>query len=296
MTERVTSVPLEAGLYVLRYVQTSSSSEAQHVFVRPSPGSEDVVTVVSPPGERPGLIPAPGGCVVVRAEQTGSLHVTIHSRSARGSTEAELRLESLVGGVRSDEFVRQNGASALPSMLTPKLDVLGHVSRRGDLRASDGRWIAGPDSPAPIEGLAIQLVGEASGLTLEYQVQVGGPGGAWSPWMTSGYAGTRGQARPLLGVRLRLVGAQATRFQIDAEALFLGASVRRLTGHTVEAVSGSGVDPLVGLKLLLSAAPLTARDPVQAPAPQPLNATQPNPPLPAARTERVRVFRSAGLR
>lgn len=303
MTERVTSVPLEMGLYVLRYVQAPTSSEAPHVFVRPSPGSEDAVSVISPPGERQGLIPAPGACVVVRAERAGALQVTIRSAASAGGTEAELRLETLSGEVGSGGVAQSGvayGASAqpVPSLSAPRLDVLGHVSRRGDVRVADEQWIAGPASPAPIEGLAIQLVGDAAGLSLEYQVQIGGPGGAWSPWVAGGYAGTKGQARPLLGARLRLVGARASQFQIEAEALFLGATARRLKGQAIEALSGSGVDPLVGLKLLVVPAGPVARAPIEAsiPAPQRMATTQPSAPVPAARAGRVRVFRSSGLR
>ncbi|MCJ2017986.1 hypothetical protein MKK84_11200 [Methylobacterium sp. E-065] len=303
MTERVTSVPLETGLYVLRYVQAPTSSGAPHVFVRPSPGSDDVVSVISPPGERQGLMPAPGACVVVRAERAGGLQVTIRSVAAAGGTEAELRLETLSGevqsgGVAQSDVGRVAPAQPAPSLPVPRLDVLGHVSRRGDVRVVDDQWIAGPASPAPIEGLAIQLVGDAAGLSLEYQVQIGGPGGAWSPWMASGYAGTKGQARPLLGVRLRLVGARASQFQIEAEALFLGATAQRLKGQAIEALSGSGVDPMVGLKLLVIPAAPAVRAPIEAQrsAQQRLTATQPAAPVPAARAGRVRVFRSSGLR
>ncbi|MCJ2133993.1 hypothetical protein MKK69_07925 [Methylobacterium sp. J-026] len=291
MAERVTSVPLETGLYVLRYVQAPTAHGAPHVFVRPSPGSEDVVEVISPPGERPGSISAPGGCVVVRAERASSLHVTISSALASGGAEAELRLESLAGAARPGASVQ---GTAQPSVQpptvappAPRLDVMGHVSRRGDVRVGDGRWVAGPESPAPIEGLEVGLLDRTSGLALEYQVQVGGPGGAWTPWMTGGFAGTRGQARALLGARLRLVGARASQFQIDAEALFLGATVMRLKGQAIEVISGSGVDPLVGLKLLVAAANPVPQRSADAPAASPQS---------AARAGRVRVFRSADLR
>jgi len=178
----------------------------------------------------------------------------------------------------------------------PAVELMGHVSRRGDLLVTDGAWVAGPDSPAPIEGLEMRLAGAAGGLSLEYQVQVGGGGGSWTNWMPGGFAGTRGQARPLLGARLRLVGAQAAQFQIEAEALFLGASVKRLKGHLVEIVSDSGVDPMVGLRLAL-APPAQASQPARnAPSPRvtPAPATQAS--TTAPRSGRVRVFRSAGIR
>lgn len=300
MTERVTSVPLETGLYVLRYVQAPTSSGAPHVFVRPSPGSEDAVSVISPPGERQGLIPAPGACVVVRAERPGSLQVTIRSAAAAGGTEAELRLETLSGearsgGVAQDKVAHGASVPPPPSLPAPHLDVLGHVSRRGDVRVAHDQWLAGPDSPAPIEGLELHIAEHGDGLGLEYQVQIGGPGGAWTPWTAGGFAGTRGQARSLLGARLRLVGPRASQFQLVAEALFLGATVMRLKGQSLDVVSGSGVDPLVGLKLVVTSAAPAVRAP--APAPQQRSGASPAASTQSApRAGRVRVFRSAGLR
>lgn len=289
MAERVTSVPLEMGLYVLRYVQASSAYGAPHVFVRPSPGSEGVVSVISPPGSEPGSIPAPGGCVVVRAERSSSLHITIHSRQANGGTDAELRLESLGGEREENEFAQGAMLPPATQVSTPRLEVVGHVSRRGDVKVEEGRWVAGPDSPAPIEGLEMRVGGQVGGLALEYQVQIGGPGGAWTAWMTGGYAGTRGQSRPLLGARVRLVGPSASQFQIEAEALFLGATVKRHKGQAIEMISGSGVDPLVGLKFTVNS-PASA---VSAPA-LPHSSTSPN--ADPTFVGRVRVFRSAGLR
>lgn len=294
MAERVTSVPLEVGLYVLRYVQTQVSAGAPQVFVRPSPGCERFVTVVTPPREQSGSIPAPGGCVVIRAEQAGSLHITLRSVGT-GSTEAELRLESLSG-----ETVAQPAAAsfagAAPTMQSteslPKLELMGHVSRRGDVRVSDGRWVAGPQSPAPIEGLEARFLGEASGLTLEYQVCVGGRGSAWTPWTKTGFAGSRGQHRPLTGARFRLVGPRAGAFQLEAEALFLGAAVFQAKGQTIEVMSGSGIDPLVGLKIALNATQTVSRPQTnhQASQVQPSNAAA------EPKAGRVRVFRSSGHR
>lgn len=300
MAERVASVPLEAGLFVLRYVQALSSYGAPHVFVRPSPGSEGVVTVLSAPGDRAGSISAPGGCVVVRAERASSLHVTITSTITGGGTEAELRLESLLGdAVRGDEtatnFYEAPGSQQQVLNPPPSIALLGHVSRRGDVRVGGGIWVAGPDSPAPVEGLEIAVVGQAAGLGVEYQVQVGG--GSWTRWMRGEFAGTRGQARPLLGLRMRLTGGSATQFQIEAEALFLGASVKRVTGQLVEVISNSGVDPMVGLKVALIG-PIHENRPIQPQTPSrvKLPAASAANPIPPARPGRVRVFRSAGIR
>lgn len=301
MAERVASVPLEAGLFVLRYVQALSSYGAPHVFVRPSPGSEGVVTVLSAPGDRAGSISAPGGCVVVRAERASSLHVTITSAIAGGGTEAELRLESLIGDAvqvnsPSESFYEapapQQAFGAMPSVA-----LMAHVSRRGDVRVDNGMWVAGPDSPAPIEGFEISLAGQVPGLEIEYQVHIGGGGGGWTQWMRGGFAGTRGQARPLLGIRLRLAGTSAAQYQIEAEALFLGASVKRLKGQLVDVVSDSGVDPMVGLRIAITQAAGDVQPRRAQPQPVARSSAASNAnSIPPARPGRVRVFRSAGIR
>jgi len=302
MAERVTSVPLEVGLYVLRYVQSRVTAGAPQVFVRASPGSERIVSVVTPPGEQAGSIPAPGGCVVVRAEQSASLHITIRSSRASDETDAELRLESLSGPTASRPTLQAPVYAPAPAYApapspaldraVPKVEIVGHVSRRGDVRVSDGRWIAGPDSPAPIEGLELRLLDSAPDLAVEYQVLIGGQGGAWTSWMAQGYAGTKGQFRPLTAARVRLVGAAAAQFQLEAEALFLGASISKLKGQSLEIKSASSVDPLVGLKIVLNASNSGAGSEKNQTVPK----TSASNAAPASQPGRVRVFRSAGLR
>jgi hypothetical protein len=76
--------------------------------------------------------------------------------------------------------------------------------------------------------------------------------GRWSAWQTPGsLVGTRQKASALTGLRLKLVGADASRYEIEGEALFLGSPVMPQRGSEVEFVSQAGVDPLVGLKLSL---------------------------------------------
>ncbi len=187
----------------------------------------------------PGVIDGPGGCVVVRAERPGQLEVTV--QSPRESDVAELRLDLLVraGDVRGVSQVEV--ATAQPSAAA-RLQVVGHVSRRGDVGAADGVWIAGPDAPAPIEGLTAVIVGAGADLRLEYQVQAGGVS---TEWLAAGqYAGTKGGARPLVAIRLRLSGRDASRYVLSAQALFLGAMVQTAQGQQIELTSASKIDRL----------------------------------------------------
>jgi hypothetical protein len=152
---------------------------------------------------------------------------------------------------------------------------------RGDVAVTENEWLAGPGSPAPIEGIGIRST-DRERLSVEMQVlAVGAP--QWSIWVGDGaFAGTRGRGLPLAGVRLRLVGAEASRVEFSAEALFLGHMVQTKTGRQVEFASSTGSDPLVGLKLGVN----TVERPVRA---------QKNEGPGQDRGSRVRVFRpSAG--
>ncbi|MGF3027601.1 hypothetical protein ACQVP2_32975 [Methylobacterium aquaticum] len=287
MTQRVSKIAVERGLYALRYVRSSARAMAPSVLVRPAPGSAEFIGIVSAPHCPPGVIDGPGGCVVVRAERPGQIEVTV--QSARGSDEAELRLDLLsradaVGGAP------QFNAAAAQSLAAGRLQVVGHVSRRGDVTAADGVWIAGPDAPAPIEGLTAILVGTGADLHLEYQVQVSGQGGVSTEWFAAGqYAGTKGGFRPLVAIRLRLSGRDANRYALSAEALFLGAMVQKAQGQQIELTSASKIDPLVGLKLSLVEARSEASNNIEPVALPPAGSSE-------RRAGRVRVFRASGIR
>ncbi|WP_177302925.1 hypothetical protein [Methylobacterium sp. 174MFSha1.1] len=155
---------------------------------------------------------------------------------------------------------------------------------------AEGVWIAGPDAPAPIEGVAVRVGDTRSDLRLEYQVLVGGANGGWTAWTTGDYAGTKGQARPLLGIRMRLSGGAARAVTLAVDALFLGATVEAARGDHVELLSGAGVDPLVGLKIALVPVP-SGTDPGKNSLVQSRPAQQAE-----SRAGRVRVFRASGLR
>lgn len=303
MNERVTPVALQRGLFVLRYVRSSKAGPAPTVTVRPELESQAAIEVISAPGDRHGVISSPGGCVVVRAERAGTLQVTVQAMAGVGAPEAELRLEPLQSGeperadfndVRPSDAEPFRGSTSAsrtprgPATHRPLLEVLGHVSRRGDVLAGAGEWIAGPDAPAPIEGVALRTL-ESLDVAIEYQVLIGGPGAAWTRWTAEGYAGTRGKFGTLNGVRLRLTGPGASAFQFEAEALFLGAAAVHRKGREIELSSYSGADPLVGLKVAV----ITAERQVSPANARTAEALEPDS---GQRLGRVRVFRATGFR
>ena len=167
-----------------------------------------------------------------------------------------------------------------PGASRAEISLLAHVAVRGDVSIKGDEWAAGPDSPAPIEGLEIEAV-SLPGLLVEMQVLIASRPPRWSEWAKHGvFAGTKGRGLPLAGVRMRLQGSAAETFELAAEALFLGSLVKSKRGREVEFVSSSGTDPLVGLKLGLRAVEKVAAAPMSVVANR-------------ERGPRVRVFRAS---
>jgi hypothetical protein len=184
-----------------------------------------------------GVLSEPGDIAVVRAEQPGGLLVKIIARNPGDPQDASFRLEPLSGASRENAVVL--GAAKIRA----------HVSRRGDVETEMGSWISGPNEPAAIEGL--EVCGQLShGLSLDLQPLISTKPPRWMEWSRPGnFAGTRGKALPLAGLRLRLSGTAAPAFEIVLSALFLGSPVATRRGREIEIVSESGVDPLVGLRI-----------------------------------------------
>jgi hypothetical protein len=256
--EREATINVERGLYLLRYASGAVLGASPVARVRPAPGSEAFIEIISAPGIVTGFLSYPGECAIVRAERAGQLIVRIMRQSAGESMDAVFRIEPVSGAERAGaavalEAVSPNAALTL-SGGDVKFGLLAHVSRRGDVNVGAGEWVAGPNAPAAIEGLEIR-VSANSGLRFELQPLVATTPPRWLDWVSSGgFAGTRGRGLPLAGVRIRLVGAEASRFVLSAEALFLGSAIQSKRGQEIELVGSPGGDPMVGLRLDVTAA------------------------------------------
>ena len=301
--ERISSLNVERGLYVLRYLPAAGNDHPT-IFIRPSPGDESGLTFIPFPGEPADRLAAPGSLVVVLVPQPATMHVTARAASATGSLHAELRLDPLKPGASLDA-TRQSAPLAAPqspavtmrapvatspaAVDAPATDTLrlrAHIAYRGNVLAPAGAWIGGPDAPSPIEGLAVDCPAALGDVVC--QVMVAGEQ-RWSDWLTRGtFGGSRGRATPLTGLRLRFLPAPGVEATLDAEALFLGSAIIRRQGNDIELRSAAGSDPLLGVRLTLwqrTTAPAPRADIL----PQP-----PIPPVPPG--GRVRVFRASGRR
>src|SRR5579875_1724502 len=117
-------------------------------------------------------------------------------------------------------------------------ETLAHVQIRGDVGASLGEWVGERGSKRWIEGFAITPQRFISPQDIEYQ---GVLGRGWlSPWVEGGQlCGSRGMALPILGMRLRLRGEAAEKFDCEYSATFTdGTSVGPVpAGESCEAES-----------------------------------------------------------
>jgi hypothetical protein len=237
------------GLYVLRYEKGGTSQDAPTAFVSPAGGFESVLDILGVPGAPQGRLDGPGDALIVRAADAATIRIGVRRKSPQGSLEAALRLES-VGNLGASATVAQTPARvAAPERLAGGALYLAHAARRGDVTVRPGEWVGGPDAPTKIEGLEFFETGLPD-VEIEARTIGPDPGAAWSPWTRSGgFLGTRGRNLPLAGLRLRLMGEGARRYLISADALFLGSPIVTECGRSVELLSASARDPLVGLRI-----------------------------------------------
>lgn len=259
---RVSSVNVEPGLYILRYASGATARVSPLVEVACDPRAQQFVTIISDPRVAGGMLSGPGTALVVRAVASATLRLAVRASEPGGSLEARITLEAVSRAVGSSApaadldgrapFGAEPIVPAPGAMASTAVQILGHLARRGDVRVGSGEWLGGPAAPLPIEGVAV--AGVPSSLGLEYQVRSGVRKVQWSPWVPAGsFAGSRGRAIPLLGIRFRLGSTGA---ELRAEALFLGSPVVSRSGAEVELVGLSDRDPMVGLSLSLSDAEL----------------------------------------
>lgn len=256
---RQTLVSFGRGLFALNYAGCENPNMAPRVRYAVSRGVQGQVRILPAPGLMSGELNKIGDIAVIAADVAGALDVVVEERQAGGGVGCSLSLDRIGGSEARAPIINESGAvrepvppivSAPPPRPTfrPPLvqQLVAHLSYRGDVAIAPGEWIGGPQAPTPIEGFAIP-VSFSEGEPLEYQVLSLGSE-SWSNWATSGaFVGTRGQGRPLRGVRLRV--PQGAGYTLRAEALFLGSTVDQKVGAVIEFISSSPFDAMVGLRI-----------------------------------------------
>jgi hypothetical protein len=267
-------VSASPGVYILRYTSTASSQGAPSARVAALATADQAVNIVAAPGMRDATLRGPGDYILVRVERSTRLEMVLTPHRAGGSLDAQFELELIAPPVTWRE---ERLLTDLSDESETAIDVLAHVARRGDVNVASGQWVCGPDAPAPIEGIEVRWPGRPPAVSLAYSVIIGQARRSLPECMEGEFAGTRGQATPVVGLRIRLHGPGASQFEIHAEALFRGSRIALERGRDVELSGPTGREPLVGLRLSI--------EPVEIPKAIPRS----------RRGKHVQVFRNGGF-
>jgi len=167
-------------------------------------------------------------------------------------------------------------------------EIVAHVQVAGDLLAKLGEWMGEPDSKRWIEGFAVSPKGDVGPGDVEYQAVLGR--GWLSPWAEGGqYCGSRGMSLPILGLRMRMRGEAAERFDCVVEASFVdGTKIGPLDNG--EPCQAESMAPLEAFRIKVvprgaaeaEIAPVKTNAKAKAVRPPPAPAVQAKPLVPAA--------------
>ena len=217
---------LEAGTFCLVNGSTKPAEEiVSGVRVSVTDPDDPNVTVVT---FRPdGWLAGGGDAALIRVmANSAQVLVTIYQPAGTAAESApKLRV------LRLSEPAVADGATAAPTaavtglrrpvmVLTEPHDIIAHVQRSGDIGRAFGEWVGTPGSQMAIEGFSLTAPKELESGDLTYQAVLGR--GWMSPWSESGqFCGSRGMALPILGLRVKLSGAAAKKYELSYSATFL---------------------------------------------------------------------------
>jgi hypothetical protein len=272
---RVTAhlMSLDTGLFcIVQSPSPAASDGLPGLRITLPPGSPPVADAVTIRGFRDdGWLSGQGDAVLVRvAGGPANVLVTVYQAAGAAAESAPsvqvMKLLDTPGGTAAPRATapaaqRAPQPAGTRAPAAPEvMDVLAHVSGAGDVGARLGEWLGERGGKRWIEGFAVAPTQFVSAADLEYQAVLGR--GWMSPWVEGGqFCGSRGMALPLLGLRVRLRGDAAERFECWYSASFVdGTEVGPVAGgEPCEAESLAAVEAIrIGIR---------PRGSAQAPAP-----------------------------
>jgi hypothetical protein len=237
------TVEIGRGVFALRYVASAAKPDSPRVFVEPV--AEIGLSIISSSGGSERVLEGPGTFLLIHSDRPSRLTLTVVARMPGSSLDAELVLEP--AGKRDRRY------SEPLQIAAAEIEILAHLAGRGDAKFAAGSWIGGPDMPTRIEGLMIRWHNRPADVDLNCTVVSRGRRlERFVDRPTGEFAGTRGEAAPIVGLALNLVGGDAGRYALSGEAQFLGSPAMSKTGAHLSFASRSARDPLVGLKLSIA--------------------------------------------
>ena len=129
-------------------------------------------------------------------------------------------------------------------------EIIVHMQLTGDVGCRVGEWAGIRGSHNWIEGFALVPPAPLKPEDIEYQAVLGR--GWSSPWVNGGqFCGSRGMALPLLGLRLRLKGDAAAKYDCTCHATFVdGTTIGPV--RTGEACEADSLSPLEAFQITIT--------------------------------------------
>ena len=287
--ERRKIADIDRGLFLVRYAAAEDKVRPPTVTVKVDPMRKtdvsiwghtfwfmEEVFVVLHPNHSNAELTQPGSGLVVRATNPSQIIVEVTPSQQNGSSAAIVKIAPLTRG----EVVSTPEPVTKSAVIGSGICILGHVAGIGDVFVGADEWLAGPSAPSRIEGIAIEWPGKPNDLYIRYSVKTAKPQTGTDVMADPGtYTGTRGRALPLVGVSVEISGPGASRYEISAEALFLGSSRLCAKGKRVVFAGPTGREPLVGFRLRVEELKMASR-------------SVPSPVRSGGSNGHVRVFRS----
>ena len=243
---RKQQVNVDRGLFLVRYAAAEDEVQPPKVKVSlDSPSNKDVSLLLHP-DHNEAVLWQPDTCLVVRALTPAKLAIEVIPLRAGGSIAATVKVETLSQGMIDPVPVQPKMQNSLAHDHND-FRVLGHLTGIGDVTVAADEWMAGPSAPLRIEGISIEWPGKPADLEIRYAVKTSKPHSISGRAMGLGsFAGTRGDAMPVVGVMMQVVGRAATNFQFAVDAIFLGSPAMRVMGNLGEVATDQRGEPVCG--------------------------------------------------
>ena len=232
LTSDATFLTFDPGLYSIEF-RSSTGSMSNVGLPLPCARLEPVVNPTSPGRLFVSLTPDSGWLsrftatahVLVVGGRAGAV-LTVY-RPTDGTPMPEVQFRSVVPVTAAKPGAAQDQAMPPPRPADPPgtaAMLTIHLETVGDISQPSHDWVGDTSGLRSIEGFALTLPAGMETSDLEYQ---GIMGEDWrTPWFEAGaFCGSRGLQLPLLGFRLRLVGAAADRFECRAYGQFVRSGI-----------------------------------------------------------------------
>jgi hypothetical protein len=256
MTElKVTAHLMRLDIGTFCIVQTPSG---RHI---PDPSGLPGVRIAVPPDAPPGVTIAsfrPDGwlsgqtdAAIVRVtEPNAQLLITIYQNIGSADPAPRLQVIRLGEEAAPRAAVPARGIAPPPPPPRSRPEIVAHQQVKGDVGAMLGDWIGDRGSKRWIEGFMIVPRDGLTSADIEYQAVLGR--GWLSPWSEGGsLCGSRGMSLPILGLRVRLRGEAADKYDIGYEATFVDGSTATavMGGEPCEAAT---LSPLEAFRIIIA--------------------------------------------